>query len=92
MNQEVHYRYLEPKSYKKTQFLGIKGRNMTVWHLVATMQANQLTIQETAEGYGLPVEAVEEALDYYMKNKAGIESENEEVGRRLGFIEHAQYQ
>ena len=57
MNQENHYRYLEPKSYKKTQFFGIKGRNMTVWHLVATMQANQLTIQETAEGYGLPVEA-----------------------------------
>jgi len=86
MSKENCYRYLEPKPYKKTRFLGIKGRNMTVWHLVATMRANQFTIQETAEGFDLPIEAVEEALDYYMQNKAGIEAENEEIGRRLGLI------
>ena len=67
MSQENHYCYLEPKPYKKTKFLGIKGRNMTVWHLVAAMPANQLTIQETAEGFDLPVEAVEEALNCYRK-------------------------
>ena len=72
MSQEIHGRYLEPKPYKKTRFFGIKGHNMTVWHLVATMRANQFAIQETAEGFDLPVEAVEEALDYYMKNKAEI--------------------
>jgi uncharacterized protein (DUF433 family) len=86
MSQENHYRYLESKPYKKTKFLGIKGRNMTVWNLIATMRANQFTIQETAEGFDLPLEVVEEALDYYIKNKGGIEAENEEVGRRLGLI------
>ena len=43
MSQENHYRYLEPKPYKKTKFLGVKERNMPAWNLV-TMRANQFTI------------------------------------------------
>ena len=83
---EKHYRYLEPKPYKKTKQLGIKGRNMTVWNLVGTMRTEGFTIEETAEGFRLPVEAVIEALDYYYKNKAMIEEENEQIGRELGLI------
>jgi len=83
---ENHYRYLEPKPYKKTKQLGIKGRNMTVWNLVATMRTEGFTIEETAEGFRLPAEAVIEALDYYYKNKTMIEAENEQIGRELGLI------
>jgi uncharacterized protein (DUF433 family) len=81
-----HYRYLEPKPYKQTKQLGIKGRNMTVWNLVATMRTEGFTIEETADDFRLPVEAVIEALDYYYKNKAMIEAENEQIGRELGLI------
>ena len=83
---ENHYRYLELKPYKKTKQLGIKGRNMTVWNLVATMRTEGFTIEETADDFRLPVEAVIEALDYYYKNKAMIEAENEQIGRELGLI------
>ena len=83
---ENHYRYLEPKPNKKTKQLGIKGRNILVWPLVATMRTEGFTIEETAEGYGLPVEAVVEALDYYYKNRLMIEAENEQIGRELGLI------
>ncbi|MCZ6681247.1 MAG: hypothetical protein O7E52_28855 [Candidatus Poribacteria bacterium] len=81
-----HYRYLEPKPYKKTKQLGIKGRNMTVWNLVATMRTEEFSIKETAEGFRLPAEVVIEALDYYYKNRSMIETENEQIGRELGLI------
>ncbi len=81
-----HYRYLEPKPKKQTKQLGIKGRNMLVWHLVATMRTEGFTIEQVAEDFRLPVEAVVEALDYYYKNKAMIEAENEQIGRELGLI------
>ena len=36
MDTTAAYQWLEPKPYKRfTQQLGIKGRNMLVWHLVA---------------------------------------------------------
>ena len=81
-----HYQYLEPKPYKKTKQLGIKGRNMTVWNLVGTMRTEGFTIEEVAEDFRLPVEAVAEALDYYYKNREMIEAENEQIGRQLGLI------
>ncbi|MCH8295839.1 DUF433 domain-containing protein [Candidatus Poribacteria bacterium] len=83
---ENHYQYLEPKPYKKTKQLGIKGRNMTVWNLVGTMRTEGFTIEEVAEDFRLPVEAVAEALDYYYKNREMIEAENEQIGRQLGLI------
>jgi uncharacterized protein (DUF433 family) len=82
----VQYQYLEPKPYKKwTKQLGIKGRNMLVWHLVA--QVRHTSPEDVARDYRLPVEAVYEALDYFEANKDWILAENEEVGRRLGLIE-----
>ena len=81
------YRYLEPKPYKQTKQLGIKGRNMIVWNLVGTMRTEEFGIKETAQGFGIPVEAVIEALDYYYKNRSMIEAENEQIGRELNRID-----
>ena len=83
----VRYKYLEPKPYKKwTKQLGIKGRNMLVWHLVAVMRTEGYTIEEAARNYDLPVEAVCEALAYFEDNKDWILEENERVGRELGVV------
>ena len=41
------------------------------------------TPAQTADNFGLPVEAVLEALDYYQRNKALIDAETEEEGQRL---------
>ncbi len=84
--KDFQYRYLEPKPYKRTKQLGIKGRNMTVWNLVATMRTEGFTVKETAEGFALPVEAVLEALEYYKENKEMIEAENAESGLELGLL------
>ena len=48
---------------------------MHVWHLLATMLREGETPEQTAKNYGLPVEAVLEALDYYQRNKSLVEEE-----------------
>lgn len=55
---------------------------MHVWHLVATMLREGETPEEPAKNFGLPVEAVIEALDYYQRNKELVDAETEEEGRR----------
>jgi uncharacterized protein (DUF433 family) len=80
---EISYKYLEPRPHQWRKILWIKGRNMHVWHLVATMLREGETPEQTAKNFGLPVEAVREALDYYRRNKALVDTETEEEGRWL---------
>jgi uncharacterized protein (DUF433 family) len=85
MDTKTTYQWLEPKPYKRfTQQLGIKGRNMLVWHLVADIIVRDRSPEFVAENFDLPVEAVKEALDYYYANKEWIDAEVDEQGRRLG--------
>ena len=85
MSTEPTYQWLEPKPYKKhTRQLGIKGRNMIVWNLVGEILMNERTPEEVARDYHLPLEAVNEALEYYYANKEWIDAEVEEGARRLG--------
>jgi len=84
MSIETTYQWLEPKPYKKhTKQLGIKGRNMIVWNLIAEIITEQETPEGMAERFRLPVEAVQEALDYYHANEEWINAEVDETGRRL---------
>lgn len=85
---EATYKYLEQRPHPWRQILWIKGRNMHVWHLVATMLREAETPEETAKNFSLPVEAVLEALDYYRRNKALVDAETEEEGRRLSVKGH----
>lgn len=85
MSTRTTYAWLEPKLYKKhTRQLGIKGRNMTVWNLVADVVVGKATPEEMARRYRLPLEAVEEALEYYGENREWIDAEVDEIGRKLG--------
>ena len=83
METEATYKYLEPRPHQWRKILRIKGRNMHAWHLVATMLREGETPEETAKNFGLATEAVLEALDYYQRNKALVDAETEEEGRRL---------
>ncbi len=79
------YQWLEPKPYKKfTKQLGIKGRNMIVWNLVSGIVVRGETPEYVAKDYRLPVEAVQEALDYYYANKEWIDAEVEDEAREFG--------
>ena len=85
MSMKTTYQWLEPKPYKKfTMQLGIKGRNMIVWNLVADVVVSEHTPEEVAADFRLPLEAVQEALDYYYANKDWIDAEVDEEGRQLG--------
>ncbi len=85
MSPTTTYQWLEPKPYKKsTKQWGIKGRNMTVWNLVADVVVSGLSPEYVAEDYRLPVEAVREALDYYYANQEWIDAETEAIAREFG--------
>jgi uncharacterized protein (DUF433 family) len=85
MDTTTMYQWLEPKPYKKhTRQLGIKGRNMTVWNLVAEVVVSDRTPEEVATDFRLPLEAVQEALSYYFADRDWIDAEVEEEGRRFG--------
>ena len=85
MPTNTTYQWLEPKPYKKsTRQWGIKGRNMTVWNLVAPLVVREVTPEEMARRFDLPLEAVQEALAYYYANKEWIDAEVEEEGHQLG--------
>jgi uncharacterized protein (DUF433 family) len=85
MSATTTYQWLEPKPYKKfTRQLGIKGRNMTVWNLVADVVVSGLPPEEIAKDYRLPEEAVQEALDYYYANQEWIDAEVEAMARKFG--------
>ncbi len=85
MSAGVTYQWLEPKPYKKfTRQLGIKGRNMIVWNLVCDVVVSGHTPEYVANDFHLPLEAVQEALDYYYANKEWIDEEVDEEGRELG--------
>jgi uncharacterized protein (DUF433 family) len=83
MATQIKYKYLEARPQSGSNQLFIKGRNMTVWHLIGTMRANGTTKEETAADLDLPVEAVEEAFAYYQENRAMIEAEVEAEGQWL---------
>lgn len=78
-----NYRYLESRAHKWKKQLWIKGRNMNVWNLVATIRTERYTPEEAGENYGLPLEAVLEALYYYFQNKEFVDAETREEKRRL---------
>jgi uncharacterized protein (DUF433 family) len=85
MSTDITYQWLEPKPYKEfTKQLGIKGRNMIVWNLVADVVVSGKPPEYVAQNFRLPLEAVQEALNYYHANKEWIDAEVDEEGRELG--------
>ena len=77
------YKYLETRPNNWRRQLWIKGRNMTVWHLIATMRTERETLEGTARNFGLPLEAVLEATHYYVLHKDIVEADVEAEKRIL---------
>ena len=62
------WRYLIPRPHAWRRQLYIKGRNMTVRHLVGTVKASRFTEEQAAQDLHLPVKAIREALAYFEAN------------------------
>lgn len=75
--------YLVERPHPWRRQLCIKGRNTTAAQLVATLEANGLTEVEAADDFGLPVEAIHEAIRYCHDHADLIALEADEERRRL---------
>ncbi len=78
----TRHTYLEVHPHPWRRQLALRGRNIRVGQLVASMRANKLTPEEAADDYNLPLEQVEEALAYYAENSDFIDNELREDRRR----------
>ncbi len=80
---KTQWQYLEsrPSSWRKQLYL--KGRKLTAFTVWSDMIANEDTIDETAENWDLPLEAIREAIEYCETNQELLKSEAEEERRYL---------
>lgn len=62
------WKYLVVRRHPWRKQLCIKGRNMTVRHVVGAVKANRFSAEQAAEDLDLPVEAIREALQYFDEN------------------------
>lgn len=69
------WKHLVRRPHPWRRQLYIKGRNMTVRQLLATVKPNRLTLEEAAEALDLPVQAIDEALQYAEENPDVLESD-----------------
>ena len=80
----VAYSYLEARPHPwRLQSLCLRGNNMTVGQLLATMRANQLTPEQAAADLDLPLAQIAEALFYYAEHHDLVDSELREDRTRL---------
>ncbi len=74
MSEPVPYRYLHPKrgsSYRQLFFGRIRAEIL----YRETVGLEPLTPEQVAQEYSIPVEAVQEAIDYCIRNKELLDAE-----------------
>jgi uncharacterized protein (DUF433 family) len=69
------WRFLERRRHPWRRQLYVKGRNMTVRHLIGTAKANRWSEEEAASNLDLPAEAIREAFAYFERNQELLELE-----------------
>ncbi len=77
------YDHLVARPHPWRRQLALKGRNMTVGQLVATMRADNLSAEAAADDLGLQLAQVREALAYYDAHRELVDAELREDAHRL---------
>ena len=75
MSEDANYKYLKPKRGSNYQQLAVNGRIRAEILYRETIGAEPLTPQQVAKKYGLPVEAVLEAIDYCQSHQELLDLE-----------------
>lgn len=84
MATQVQYQYLEPRPRSHYRQLWVKGRHMRAEVLYRlTVGAEPRTPEEVAQDYDLPIEAVQEAIDYALRNQQLLEAERTREASRM---------
>jgi hypothetical protein len=83
MAERVAYKYLKPKPGSNYRQLFVNGRIRAEILYRETVGVEPLTPDEVAGEYGLPVEAVVEALDYCVRNQDLLDAERAREAARI---------
>jgi uncharacterized protein (DUF433 family) len=75
MDADGHYKYLKPKRGSRYRQFFVNGRIMAEVLYRETMGREPLTPEEVAHQYDLPIEAVQEAIDYCQQNPEVLEAD-----------------
>jgi uncharacterized protein (DUF433 family) len=78
------YQYLEPRPRSNYRQLWVKGRHIRAEVLYRhTVGPEPRTPEEVADDYGLPVAAVQEAVEYSIRNQTLLDAERNREEQRL---------
>ena len=80
---EGGWRWLVARPHPWRRQLWVKGRKLLAAQVWSDMQANELTAEQAARDWDLPLEAVEEILRYCKESAVLIALEADEERRRL---------
>jgi hypothetical protein len=83
MAQRTEYKYLQPKPGSNYRQLFVNGRIRAEILYRETVGPEPLTPEEVAREYGLPVEAVAEAIDYCLRNRELLDAERAREADRI---------
>jgi hypothetical protein len=83
MSERVDYKYLKPKAGSNYRQLFVNGRIRAEILYRETVGQEPLTAGEVAKEYGLPVEAVQEAIDYCLHNQDLLHAERAREEARI---------
>jgi uncharacterized protein (DUF433 family) len=75
MNEQTMYKYLQPKPGSNYRQLFVQGRIRAEILYRETVGSEPLTAEEVAHEYGLPVEAVFEAIHYCQHHQELLDAE-----------------
>jgi uncharacterized protein (DUF433 family) len=89
MRPQVRYTYLVQVPHPWRKQLSLKGRRITAGQLVAAMEANSMSVEQTAADFDVDPLAVAEAIDYVSRHRSLVEAEAAEEQRRTEpFVTH----
>ena len=83
MAQRSEYKYLQPKPGSNYRQLFVNGRIRAEILYRETVGPEPLSPEEVAREYGLPVEAVAEAIDYCLHHRELLDAERVREADRI---------
>ena len=79
----TQWQYLESRTHPWRKQLYLKGRKLRAFTLWVNMNINEMTIEEAADNWDLPLVAIHEVINYCEANRELLKQEAEEERRRL---------
>jgi len=77
------WKYLVERPHPWRRQLYVKGRKLRAFTVCMDMQLNHQSVEEAADNWDLPVEAIYEIVEYCDQNEALLAAEADEERRRL---------